>query len=313
MRGVIQKWRATALVLIVVTFSIWSIGSSKSLQQCIRDTKHQEASNTVEIGAAYFSALFNRYKGCTSFFISENKDAIGAVSTFVIAVFTATLWFATVRLWQASEEHSRHLERAARAAQTSADAAKVAAAAAQKGADVAERALFTIERPRLFPEKLRGFWVNSSGNADDPYDDKVAGFRILYRIANYGRTPAILTRMNWTVVRPDQFRPRPEYGAGRTETSGEIIPHARKGKLRSIEFPNQNGWPEKRPPRGDNSGQMIVFGFMVYDDIWGNQYRKGYGFVFVNGEPDEFRIRGGKEYNSEVQQVFVVYDEPEDS
>ena len=110
MRSIAHRWRAAAFVLLLSAFCIWLIGSSKSFQQCIRDSKRQDASYALEKGIPHLGLMFGRYKACSGVFVTENHEAIGAISTFVIAVFTITLWIATDRLWRTSTRHADHIE-----------------------------------------------------------------------------------------------------------------------------------------------------------------------------------------------------------
>jgi hypothetical protein len=89
---------------------------------------------TISIWALLWNALHR--------FIASHHDDIDALSTVVIAAFTAILAWSTIRLW-------RETERLAGGADEQADKTRIAAEAAQKSASVAEKALYSLEADAL--------------------------------------------------------------------------------------------------------------------------------------------------------------------
>jgi hypothetical protein len=287
---------ASAVLAILFLAEVWSLATEGQPQSAAHPQNQYQPiyALTVQFLLGLWGWLGKRV----------DHDTISTLAIVATAVFTGTLWWSTKRLWESSETSAGHLER-------SLSITDRAASAAQKSADVAERALFTIERPRLFVGSLRGYWDYPRTEGAPEPDDPVSGYKVFYRIANYGRTPAILVRMNWTIALHEGFEERLNFSKV-TSLHGDIVAHNKKGKLRRAEFTRGDGWPTTRPMRGETATPMIVFGFIIYDDIWGNQYRREHCFLFMNDDPRDALIYGGDKYNKETQQRLVVYDKPPD-
>jgi hypothetical protein len=112
-RSLPRAWRTVLFVFLVVIICVFLVYGSKTFQQYAHDTKHKEADNAFEKGSSNLFIAFGRYEGCAGLYITDNRDAIAAFSTFVVAIFTLTLWRSTADLWTASEKQRVHLEETA--------------------------------------------------------------------------------------------------------------------------------------------------------------------------------------------------------
>ena len=114
-----------------------------------------------------------------------DHDIITTIAIAATAVFTGTLYRATNRLWLTSQEHARHMERSIREAER-------AAAAMERSAAIAEGSQRHFERPYLFVADLL---INYSEDTDSAADN----VEFTYVIHNYGRTPAIITEIDFGI------------------------------------------------------------------------------------------------------------------
>jgi hypothetical protein len=68
---------------------------SPTFKQCIGGHNQNEQSAAAEKHPSFFGATVDSYVRCTGGFIEDNSEAITALATIIIAVFTGTLWIAT--------------------------------------------------------------------------------------------------------------------------------------------------------------------------------------------------------------------------
>jgi len=107
MRQLKSYWPPLVLWIVGLALVVWFIASSETFQNCVEAAKNQTSDQSAKNSVSY--VLISR---CTGDFVTVHHDAITALSTLFIALFTLTLWFATWRLWRSSE---RHAERELRA------------------------------------------------------------------------------------------------------------------------------------------------------------------------------------------------------
>lgn len=90
----------------------WIISDSKSFQDCIDATKYPYSDQSVKECLPVLPVTFNAYKVCAGHFISENQEAIIALGTIVIALFTIILGIATVSLVNGADKTAERQLRA---------------------------------------------------------------------------------------------------------------------------------------------------------------------------------------------------------
>lgn len=159
-----------------------------------------------------------------------------------------------------------------------ADAAKQAALAADKSASVAEKALYDTERPFVKAEvPVPGLTV-LPGDMNGP---RLKREDLVISINNYGRTPAILTELQYTLeirasgvdiapIDPNNMR-------GRSLPAGVLAvpekPFEERTNLRLWEMAFKDGI-------ANNTHAVWMLGFVRYKDVFGKQFVSGFALVF---------------------------------
>jgi hypothetical protein len=202
--------------------------------------------------------------------LSLKPEVWTALATAAIAMFTATLWWSTRRLWIAGERQLRVARDAAAATIASAEAAK-------KSAEIAEASLFVAEQPYVivdapaFEKLLDRDTFDYDGPAIDPW--------IHFRLANHGRTPAVISEFCAESACVAELPAMPEYrdgavydelrttlGAGQQGTFQFVFKTPIDGRaMNDIGISAFHG--------GRN---LYAFGFVKYGDIFGRTTTVGF-------------------------------------
>jgi hypothetical protein len=91
----------TALIIAVLAWLTYSASELGSVQDCVASKKSQETVRWLEVSARIRTQ-------CLGVFLYDNREAVTAIATTVIAIFTLTLWWSTWGLLR----HGRVVERA---------------------------------------------------------------------------------------------------------------------------------------------------------------------------------------------------------
>ena len=183
--------------------------------------------------------------GALGTFIHDYKDEITAASTFIIGIFTITLWLTSRKQWQ---EMKRGTEASAQS----------------------ERAvMYSIIDKNTIEVVMRGsiMFDNSPSMGDGSVPKCIIG----YRFKNYGKTPAIVKEISASVVCAPTLPDNPNYvpvdiilrsqaispGNDTDEFQCTSIEHFKKRETDAV-------------LRGQNS--IWFYGRVVYDDIFGNEH-----------------------------------------
>ncbi len=192
--------------------------------------------------------------------IHENRDDVAAFSTAIIAAFTIILVIFNFSL-------SRSTRRAANAAKTSADAS------------------ISFERPFLYIERI-GYSFDKKPSAD-------------YRIANLGRTPAILHKTNISLRFLNELPP--EFPIGEDRNWRDRVIFGRKKTVNLFAFlPKDDLLDTSEITAYINAGKtFFLVGTMIYSDVFGATHEAGFAFdIDFQGLGDSlFSRRGGNKYN----------------
>ncbi len=178
-----QKLSLNAIILILLIIAgIETAGLFCSQTPPVQrnDKKETQQKNNSARPLIFMFFIDNTDRGvrCIVDWLETNNEAVMALATIAIALFTFTLW-------QTSEEHSRHMEESIAIANKSADAAK-------KSADSFQ----SIERARLFlkverdPPPKPGQYIEG---VKEGYN------QVKISIVNEGKSLAVLTKINWHV------------------------------------------------------------------------------------------------------------------
>ncbi|HET7083282.1 MAG TPA: hypothetical protein VFI23_00815 [Rhizomicrobium sp.] len=88
----LKKDRATIVGGAAVFACLWLIWSSESFQSCIQTKQNADAEKAFYEGISQFLVAGGVLRGCTGYFLHQSGEAITALATIVIALFTWTLW-----------------------------------------------------------------------------------------------------------------------------------------------------------------------------------------------------------------------------
>ncbi|MGA9851919.1 MAG: hypothetical protein WBR15_03215 [Gammaproteobacteria bacterium] len=205
------------------------------------------------------------YVTCILNWLEAYSGVITAIATLMIGGFTYTLWRSTRKLWKEAEASRIISKDSADAAKGSADAAMIAAEAAKKSADALPR----IERPYIFVD---GDKHTLSGNMR--YTELV--------FKNYGKTPAIITRIQTRLVRKVEGEPnKPDYLS--TPISVNIV------------IESTSGWAHREQP-SQYLDIRWYYGCAEYKDIFGDIHKTWFGFNAIPGHGNNSQF-GGDEFN----------------
>lgn len=108
----VRKYLWFALIAAVGVWILYVAWSSTSFQACLADKQSQQSQQQSKESFSEFSRVFEMKArvgtDCLFVFLYESRDAVTAVATAFIAIFTLTLWWATWGLLT----HGREIERA---------------------------------------------------------------------------------------------------------------------------------------------------------------------------------------------------------
>jgi hypothetical protein len=93
-------WKSSLLLLVVTLailsgFVVFERSFSQPFAQCVAGHQNEKGQTPPKEDGTFLGLTVNRYTWCSGDFVESNKDAITALATLIIAVFTATLWIAT--------------------------------------------------------------------------------------------------------------------------------------------------------------------------------------------------------------------------
>jgi hypothetical protein len=132
-----KKYGLLTLIAVVIAWLLYVAVGSTSFQICIADKGDKQPKQSAEknspevLGLLIASARVKT--DCVFVVLDENRDAITAIATAFIAIFTFTLWRSSDQLFNVTKE--------------STDAATMSAKAAKTSARVAENSLVVASRP----------------------------------------------------------------------------------------------------------------------------------------------------------------------
>jgi hypothetical protein len=260
-----QRW----LIILVITVACFVLLSdSQSFRQCIAETDQGGAPQTPEEYVTRLPIMLDTTRVCAGAVLDQHGEAVTALFTVVLAISTILLWSAT-----------RNLARAA-----------------QQAATISERALTHLERPFVYAE------VTKPGLKVSQYTplgrtDRLARTTLELSMFNVGRTPAILTRVEYVIVPArtgsiaDPINP--------TKTGGRELPVGTisiSGRP-FVETTNLAlHFMEEATAISDGDKSVWLVGFVRYRDIFGQHQITGFTQVF---DPigERFLARGDDKYN----------------
>ena len=175
-----------ALLAIALAFFVWTFATSSSFQACIQQKNETRAAKSEKNPPEFLFTAVEQFSGffrCGLGVTYGYRDAVTAIATAFIAVFTFTLWQSTRKLWIAGE---RQIE-----------IAMTAAEAAMRQAGTAESAFTKLERPYVFIFGVSKLEISR----DRPLNQQP---HVKYVVANYGKTPATIESIRAGIVAHDE-------------------------------------------------------------------------------------------------------------
>jgi len=104
----VRKYLWFALIAAVSVWILYVAWNSTSFQACIADKQSQQSQESLSELSRFFEMKARVGTDCLFVFLYQSRDAVTAVATAFIAIFTLTLWWATWGLLT----HGREIERA---------------------------------------------------------------------------------------------------------------------------------------------------------------------------------------------------------
>jgi hypothetical protein len=174
-------WRV--LIAVVCLWLLYVTSVSIEFQKCVSEKQHEQSRQTSE---QYVPEVLRPFvvsahieTDCFAGFLYDSRDAIAAIATVILAIFTGRLWYATAGLREIAEMQSGDL--------------KASVAVANRTADLAERNLTATERAFVHLKTIVG----------DPIRDPnqvLRIFTVVFEWENSGTTPTrdLAVNVNWT-------------------------------------------------------------------------------------------------------------------
>lgn len=211
--------------------------------------------------------------------IVVHKEAINALATVAIAIFTYTLWRATNRLWDAGKEQGRTAQLAAEAARDTADSYMMG-----------ECAHIHPSVPDL------GHFFPSGAYAMYPADPNTPLPRVHLSFANVGKTYGVIHVLRGEIAIGDlPSRLGFTYSKERRDGSILVRPNTQTDP---IPFDlNRNLTIDEINEIGVGTTPIFVFGYVLYMDIFGYYHGRSFCFRVQRGRNASVQLAGGSEYN----------------
>jgi len=86
---------AALFVIICAVFLYFERSFSPTFQQCTSGQENSAQTSAAEKQPSFFGTTVDTYVRCTGLFFENNSEAVTALATLIIAIFTFTLWRAT--------------------------------------------------------------------------------------------------------------------------------------------------------------------------------------------------------------------------
>ena len=256
-----------ALAVALLLWLSYVLYSTKPFQTCLgeREKGYKAAQEAKENPAKGSFTLVRDARNdtvCAFHVLYEYRDAVTALATLFIALFTLTLWWATRGLLR-----------------------------------ISSGGLIDLERPYLFVDFSRP--VFAEGTIAVPND--LGGYTytipksiisVRYSLYNSGRTAAILTQIRHNVVQTgsDETLP-PETDPSVGESDDEIFADGtaiEKTRQFAIDFDNRTA------PPGLNG--VFLIGFVRYRDIFRKRHITGF-CARLDRRTNRFILEGDRRYN----------------
>src|SRR5215813_6167346 len=138
----LRSWLWTVVLVLAGLWLLYVEVDSATFQQCVIDHQGSRPQGEPGKNGAHFVAAISFWhikiwSSCTGTFLDNYREAVTAVATIFIAIFTWTLWWATRRLGEFARKQADDTKQALKTAATAAEAALISADANEVLANVA--------------------------------------------------------------------------------------------------------------------------------------------------------------------------------
>jgi hypothetical protein len=165
------------LIALILGLSLYFVGSSESMKECVSGQPHGHASQPAQKGIADHEVVFiSRY--CWGDFVETNDKALVVIGTVALVLVTGILALYTARLWNATKE-------------LAADTIKAATDQADltpQAVEISRQEFLSTHRPRI---RIRQIY----------HDSSLESGQIRLTLANIGDSPATIVATktaHWT-------------------------------------------------------------------------------------------------------------------
>jgi hypothetical protein len=284
-------WAFAGLVaLVAIGFSFFDLPHCYDNKNACHDQQRSSSIND------YLSPNFVRIGG----WAANNHDAVEALSSIGVLIFTVVLAFATSGLWvatinlakstaklsEAEKANSVELRKASDLAQRQLLVAAEQVDVQKKQHELSRLQFYAAHRPRIV---IRSLVMRQFEIGKDVIVDMV--------LANTGTSEAQIVEGNVTIAIPREgiLPPTPRYDGDRLFLLNMIFLGGHKNpivKTRGIPFQASEWDCVESPPFG---GRLFLFGFFTYQDGVGNRRDVGFGRVF-DRSVRRFRVYDDQNY-----------------
>ncbi|MBS0167052.1 MAG: hypothetical protein JSR29_13275 [Nitrospira sp.] len=193
------------------------------------------------------------------------------ITDVLLVLFTGLLWWSTQKLWKETKHSSSISEKSANAALLTA-----------QNMQITERAYVKMSHtdPGLVPIK---------GETTESYKVEV-------KIENCGKTPALVTevRLRFMLRDWDESLPPtidyPDSDSAERPSSAFLVPG-------DYFFVTRNSHNDKHRVVSKDSKRLLLFGYIDYTDVFGQQHRAGYAREYMTVKGNNLFLVAAKGYN----------------
>lgn len=259
------------VILLAIDWQLFSIVRSYEISNYSKGSYAHEENYSILKGPtiAFIVSL--------GYFLERHGAGITAISTLVVAFFTATLWRATDGLLGAARRQVADMRESLRIAAESSDAAKKSADAAEHSAKAATQ---SVEDARKYVERAYIYggvgrqWPKAGPDGD------IVAVGICITMANYGRTPGFIKKILVGICKANEL-PADEWPEHLTNIFWE----------NDLYFP-QMRMEELRETRAIVTVPIIeehvIFQRVFFDDVFHRPHFSGSAYRFFKTKTDSF-------------------------
>jgi hypothetical protein len=275
-----KKYGLLALIVVAIVWFLYVAIESTSFQICIADKENKQTDQSTEKQPSEVLRSFivsaRVRTDCVSNFLYDNRDAVTAIATAFISIFTFTLWRSTDRLWATAKDQIAAAENASKIQSTDMQAS---IAVANKAADAAKQSADAVV------SQLRAYASVTAASIHGFQQDGPICLKI--RIENRGQTPAYglthdggftLREADVSRFKGDLWPPERNMLLSKATLPPGVIRHA------SMDVPIPLS-PDAKAAIRDGTLALFAYGEIRYSDAFGNPRKSTYRLMYGGSAP----------------------------